>query len=343
MASDMTSGSAASFADVQTAIINFLTTHGWTDQSANAAGTRILSKNGMFLWVGNTSVSISFYPGTGRDGSGNLTGRPSNSVGSGAWDGVKMESPGSAPIVFPITYEIIWHDDPTEEVYVVISYGGDKYQHVNWGKSDIAGVGGTGMWLTGALRTDYNANGDTTYSKYFLNAYSEGSNGRGYMEVTPYSGFAGGYFYEGMQYSYMASFVNQSLEPLAGAGGLYNNWSYPQSSNIGALVQGSGCMNYHELLQLALPSSFNEAEVLLPVMTSIRRGSSLVTPVVSMRHARKMRIDNVQPGEIITYGSDQWKCYPLYAKNTAQRDGVGWATGANHSGTFGVAIRLPEA
>lgn len=340
MASDMTSGSAASFADVQTAIINFLTTHGWTDQAGNAAGTRIISKDGMFLWIGNSAINILFYPGTGVNGSNQLTGRPSNKLGSGAWDGVKMESPYAAPIVFPITYEIIWHDAPSEEVYVIISYGGDKYQHVHWGKSDIKGVGGTGMFLSGALSTDYNINGDTNYGKYFMDVYGD-ANGGAYACVTPHRGFSGGYFYEGDGYSYTASFLNHGLETINGAGGYYNQWGYPQNSYVGGLRQGSDYAT--SILSVALPSSFNEAEVLLPAMSYIKRGSELYTLGVSLRHARKMRIDNVQPGEVITYGSDQWKCYPLYAKNTAQRNGAGWVTGTNHSGTIGVAIRLPEA
>lgn len=340
MASASTSGSAASFADVQTAIINFLVTHGWTDQSANAAGTRILSKGGLFVWIGNTAVSLSFYPGTGRDGSGNLTGRPSNVLGSGNWDGVKMESPAPAPIVFPINYEIIWHDDPQEEVYVVISYGGDKYQHAHWGKTDIAGVGGTGMWMSGSVRTDVNLNGDTNYGKMFLQTQNY-DNGNSYFIVTPYSGFSGGYFSEGTGYSYMASFLNHNLETVNGAGGYWNQWGYPQTSYVGGLRQGQDAST--AIVNAALPSSFNEAEVLMPVTTYVNRSSSLITLGVSLRHCRRLRIDNVAPGQIITYGGDQWKCFPLYAKNVAQRDGVGWSTGANHSGTFGIAIRMPEA
>lgn len=336
MASDSTSGSASSFADVQTAIINFLTTHGWTDQSANAAGTRILSKGALYLWIGNGATYLVTYPGTGRDsGTGALTGRPSNTVGSGNWDGAKMESPLAAPITFPISYEIIWHDDP-EEVYVIINYGGDKYQHLNWGKSDIAGIGGTGMWMTGTYRADVDADGNSTYaSKMFINAYNESNNGRGYIFITAYSGMAGGYFYEGDGYNYQASYLNHGLDAIASQ----NNWGLANSDTPGNLKQGP--WHGSALLMLALPSSYNEAEVLIQAKTTIRRGSGLVTPGVIMRHARRLRIDNVQPGEIITYGGDQWKCYPLHAKNTAQRDGVGWLTGALHSGTLGVAIRLP--
>lgn len=340
MASASTSGSAASFADVQTAIINFLVTHGWTDQSANAAGTRILSKAGLFLWIGNNANALLVYPGTGRDGSGNLTGRPSNTVGSGSWDGAKIESPAPAPIVFPINYEIIWHDDPAEEVYVVVSYGGDKYQHLSWGKTSIAGVGGTGMWLTGSMRTDYNAVSDTNYAKMFLQVQNYDT-GNSYVISTPYSGLAGGYFFEGDGYSYMASFLNHGLETVNGAGGYWNQWGYPQNNYVGGLRQGSDYSS--AVVNAALPSGFNEAEVLMPVMTHVKRGSDLITLGVSLQHCRRLRIDNVTPGQVITYGGDQWKCFPIYAKNVAQRDGVGWATGANHSGTIGVAIRMPEA
>lgn len=191
------------------------------------------------------------------------------------------------------------------------------------------------MWITGFCRSDNNVESDPNYSKMFISSYNE-NNGRGYVEVSPYAGINGGFFYEGHDFSDMATFVNQGLE--AATSSWANGWSYPSGS-----VRGLAMRQYSELLMVALPSSLNEAEVLMPAMTSLRRSDGVVTPVVSMRHGRKLRIDNVQPGEIVTYGADQWKCYPLYAKNTAQRDGVSWPTGANHSGTFGVAIRMPEA
>lgn len=337
MASEYSSGSAASFADVATAMINFLVARGWSSQSSNVATGRILSRGDLFLWVDSFQDWLAVYPGKGRNGStGALTGRPNASATNHSNDGVMIASPVDAPIVFPINYEMIWHDDPTEEFYLIVSYGGDKYQHINFGKSNIAGIGGTGLWLTGTWRSDgqYQSPG---YSRVYIGV-DNNTQGTGQIYLTPSSGISGGFFYAGNGFRYYSDYVNHSLEPGNWAGG--NGWS--SASQPG---QVGGLMNYnrHNELLVALPSTFNEAEVLIPCTCSLFRPDGLVTPVVNMNHARKLRIDNVQPGEVVTYGADQWKVYPLYAKNTIQRDGVGWATGANHSGTLGVAIRLPEA
>ena len=93
-------------------------------------------------------------------------------------------------------------------------------------------------------------------------------------------------------------------------------------------------------LLYALPSMFNESETMLPGYACMYRTDGTQTIVAVMRHMRFLRIDNVTPGDLITYGSEQWRAYPLYAKNIAARDGVGWSVGADHSGTFGVALRF---
>ena len=63
------------------------------------------------------------------------------------------------------------------------------------------------------------------------------------------------------------------------------------------------------------------------------------TIVASLAHARYCRLDNLVAGQVITFGPEAWKVYPMHARNDQQRDGVAWGTGSQHSGTFGVAIR----
>lgn len=325
MAADYTSGSASSFSDLLTALEAFLTTvGGWAAQAGPAASgswlaQRILTKGDLvYRFVVNTAEPSFYCIGATGVGGGTTTGDSPYSV--------KLSSPNLAPIVFPITYEIFWNDTP-EEVYVVISYGGNKYQHLNFGESAEPSIGGTGAWLTASIRGDYSIHTDTNYSKVFL--ASSINAGDQYIFSTPYSGLALGYFIEGSGYSYMTSMLHCGLE---GTG-----WKYPSgSTTVSALNQP-----FNTDLLMSLPSTFNEANVLVPIHTAVVRTDGLQTIAVSLRHARYVRIDNITPGEVITYGGDQWKVFPLYAKNVVERNGVGWATGTNHSGTLGVALRYP--
>ena len=89
----------------------------------------------------------------------------------------------------------------------------------------------------------------------------------------------------------------------------------------------------------ALPNLSNQATILLPIKCVKPRTSSGKTIVASLNNARYTRIDNIVPGEIITFGADQWKIYPFLRKDATVRNGVGWSSGAPHSGTFGYAIK----
>ena len=117
MAGAYSSGSASSFSDLLTAVVNFMVTKGYAN-AAGAAGTptpsasRILSKGDIYIRLGYDAQPCLFiYGGTGISGT-NLV-NPSAQY-------CKIGSPAAAPIVFPISYEIFYNDDP-EEVYIVIN------------------------------------------------------------------------------------------------------------------------------------------------------------------------------------------------------------------------------
>mgnify|MGYP001031523792 CR=1 FL=1 len=331
MAGSYTSGSASSFSDLLTAITNLLATKGYAN-AAGAAGTplpsasRILSKGDIYIRLGyDNTPALFIYGGTGISGA-NLV-NPSTEY-------CKMASAAAAPIVFPVTYEIFYNDDP-EEVYVVISYNGDKYQHLHWGKSDVPDIGASGLWFAASYQGSQSmsgaAGGTGDQSKMYMSATRTGGTatnaGAGYVYPTPYAGISGGYFFIGDNWKCGSIYVGLEGSPA---------WRTQQNSSVVGRIRWQ--LQNGPLMQ-ALPSYFNESEVLLPIWITMERASALYTPVAVMRHARQMRIDNVSPGDIITYGTDQWKCFPLYAKNTVQRDGANWTTGAYHSGTVGVALQ----
>lgn len=319
MAADYTSGSASSFSDLQTALENFLVASGgWTA----AAGTGVNR-----IWTKGDLVVRSYYDADAFYCRG-ATGVAGTATTGDAPLAVKMGSPAGGLIAFPVDYEIFWNDTP-EEVYAVIAYGGNKYQHINFGESDIPGIGGTGQWITGTYKGDADLSSAFYSPKVFMGGYKDDSGG-GSVQVTAYAGASCGFFMHAASPAYGSSFIHTGLE---GA----DAWRDTGNEAVGTLTYARAVGD----LLMALPSQFNEAEVLLPIYSILRRTDDVWTITSAMRHARVLRIDNVTPGDIITYGGDQWKVYPWFAKNSAERNGVAWATGAPHSGTFGVAIRYP--
>lgn len=324
MAADYTSGSAASLSDLRTAIENFLTTVGGWSAVAGTGNNRLLSKGDLFVRLGYNTNQLYIFGGLGISGTALTT-----ESARGSNIGVATAN----PITFPVTYEIYWNDTP-EEVYIVINYNGDKYQHLHWGESDIPDIGGSGLWFNGSYDTNTTltgTSGTSDASRMYMSATRD-AQGRGYVYVSNYSGMGGAYFMAGEINSWLGGGIHCGLEGSAA-------WRMSRDTSVGAIRQ-----QYQSLaMMMALPSLFNEAEVLLPIYIPMRRTGSVDTIVGVLRHARMLRLDNTTPGDIITYGGDQWKCYPLYAKNTTDRNGINWTTGAQHSGTVGIALRYPGA
>lgn len=322
MAADYTNGTAASFADLRTALENFLVAFcGWS-AVAGTGNDRLLSKGGLYVRIGWAGQQFYVWGGTGISGTA-LTGQSTR--------GANLGNTTSQPWTFPVNYEIYWNDTP-EEVYLVVNYNGDKYQHLNFGKSDIPDIGGTGLWFSGSYPTTAGltgTSGSSDSAKMFMGSTRSGQ-GSGYVYTSPYSGVWGAYFAQG----------DSSWSPAGGIHcGLEGAAAWRESAGTAAGQLRGQFQSY--AMMMALPSLFNESEVLLPIYIPMQRSDNVQTIVAVMRHARMMRLDNVAVGDIITYGADQWKCYPLYAKNTVDRNGVNWNTGAYHSGTYGIALRYP--
>ena len=306
-------GSAASFADLQTAIQNACTANGWTLSSG------ILSKNGCFFQlVAGTSdgyAQLQLFGGTGQSGT-TLTGQPPSNYGA------KICSNNGNVIAFPINYEIHLFTNP-DEVYCVINYNSDFYQQLSFGKSDVPGIGGTGAWFSGAKRSDQTLTDATQGNKVFLSVSWPESVG-----TITYDGYGCGLFFDGSG-AYFCSFVHTGLDATP--------WRRGTSWEALTGYRSAGMQVSNLLMQL--PNLYNSANVLLPIKPVALRSSGGVTIIANPKNARYLRIDNVVPGEIITFGADKWKVYPFYRKDATVRNGVDWPTGATHSGTFGYAIR----
>lgn len=298
-------GSAASFAALKVAIETALVARGW------ALANGILSKGVACVQLVANVTELRLQAGTGQAGNALLEPCPHS---------VKMMSVANAPIVWPIDYALHVFDAPNE-IYLVARYNVDRHQHLNVGVSTMPQIGGSGLWCSGSFRGD--VNGNSQYCRVFL-AGSSGSD----LGAQPYDGFGLGFFFASLAGSYHASFIHCGLEgPPA--------WRTNVGGNTGDLL---GVSHKAGLLH-ALPSTFNQATVLLPIDVLLARQAQGQTIVATLAHARYCRLDHLDLTQPLIYGADRWRVYPLHAVNASQRNGAGWSVGAPHSGTFGVALR----
>lgn len=304
-------GIATSFSDLRLALINGCIANGW-------------SNVGNILWKGNCFVEltagtdyIQISGGTGQSG-GVLVEKCSQ------WARI-----GGGFITLPITYDLHIFENPNE-VYLVINYNVDCYQQLSFGSSNVAG--GNGPWFTAARCNKGWPNNDGINLSVYFYEISAGIK-------TNISTNSLGLFLRGAYYSYSDEYSSSFIYTSApGTPGWYGYGSGPTSArlqNMGSATLVAGLLN-------CSPSAYNSATPLLPIKATIDMGSNGRAVVVSLNHARFCRMDNIAPGDIISFGTERWKVYPWHRKNSNMRDGQ-W-TGSdsappNHSGTFGYAIR----
>lgn len=307
------SGSANSFADIRTALFAACVDNGWSN-----SGT-ILTKGTAALNVENNTVS------TANKGIGLLL-QGGTSVSAGALVNPSPVTPrmgppmeGTSMPTWPMEYNIFIFENP-DEVYLVARFNVDFYLWLAFGLSDISDIGGTGLWLSATAPANNNA----------------GSGGG--LVITATSGGGGGsasgapFWNSSPTISF--NHRNQDTIHLLMDG---VTWAGQPATNA---LTGLGAFNAFLTTQPLLarqPNAWNGEAILLRILGLFWRNSDKCSVVCDLKNARYVRIDNYTPGQIITLGSDQWKIFPFYRKNTTERNGSN--SGIDHTGTFGWAIR----
>lgn len=291
-------GTANDIAAVRSALVNACTLEGWAWNSS----TEMLSKGAMFLRLQVVSNDLTLLART--------------SAASGDAPGVVRMGPIGGNVVqpaltFPVAYEIFVFSD---EIFMVINYSIDCYQWCAFGRSTVAGLPGTGMWV-GATKGDGSYNGTNGVNIF---AATGGTS----FQVCPALSWATIGGDDG--YTDNNFWLHSNLDS--------QGWWLTQTLSGSVPV---GIAASAPLIGL-LPSAWNSEAVLLPIRFYKVRPSSKISLTGDVENARYTRVDNYAPGEIITLGADRWKVYPWYRKNTSGRNG---GNGITHSGTFGWAIR----
>lgn len=291
------SGTANDMSALRQALLDACVLEGW----AWDAGAEVLSKGAIFL----RAQVVSGYL--------RLTGR--TSAGAGDTPKVVQIGPFTASLhplpalTYPISYELFLF---AQEVYCVINYAVDCYQWLAFGKSTVDGLPGTGMWL-GATAAD----ALTNYPYGFVIGNVDG-------KVNSGNNLCGALFWQitgssGVYTDYVHSDIDSQ------------GWWWGQTYNADPV----GINSSAPLISL-LPNVWNSEAVLLPIRAYKVRASYKLSLTADLENARYTRIDNYAPGQIITIGTEKWKVFPWFRKDSSVRNG---GSNITHTGTFGWAIR----
>lgn len=331
-------GSANSAAELRTALINACTANGWVESSG------IISKGNAYIKLTAGAQSLIVYGGTGQSGSNITNGPviPSGGSISTVPGGTELwASAAGCPtvITFPATYHIHVQESPNE-VYCWINYSISKWAWCAFGQSPASGVPGTGVWFSGN---------------------SPGRNIVSFARIGPTAGAPGGYseclsscalFWDtavgtsniGFS-SGNASFIHHALDG--------NSWSV--SGTAAGALSGVSWAGFPSVACAVLPAAphiarspniWSAESILIPIQPHIYRPSAMVSMVGDIAHARYVRLDNYEAGQVVVLGSDAWRIYPWLERNPAARDAGGLSTApgrTTHSGTLGIAIRYDGA
>jgi len=235
-----------------------------------------------------------------------LLGRTGATAGD-APDVVRIGQIGSTPLAFPLGYEIFVFSG---EVYLVVNYSVDFYQWCAFGASTVQGLPGSGMWVGASL-------GSAAASSGVTMSYNQGGAGSASTTAALF------WSTNAIQGSNRNAWLHSDLDA--------QGWWLAQTLT-GPAVGISPCMPLIGLL----PNAWNSEAVLLPIRAWKIRLSNKLSLTADLEHARYTRVDNYTPGQIVTLGSERWKLFPWYRKDSTNRNA---GSLVNHTGTFGWAIR----
>ena len=304
------SGQASSYQELLNVLVAACQDQGWIWSAP------VLSNNGCYLKVevanvgaySNSQQVIRLVAGNGATGA---TLQDTAQVGHALGTTIQNTNYG---ISFPVEYALHIHAQPNE-VYLIVKYNINYFQ-----------------WL---------AFGNSTSADNSLRNWAGGSFG------VPVSG---GYEYPHTRWPFVVIF------PTGGGGGNQDGpcaapfWntdfpSYLTPKNYTSTIHnGSEWIHTATAVKSLAPlidrniSSFFQEAALLPILPTYTVASNKTIVIAQIAHARYLRIDNYEPGQILTLGNERWKIYPFYKKDSTNRNGGNYY-GGDDTGTFGWAIR----
>ncbi|MFI8609524.1 hypothetical protein ACIGFL_14560 [Pseudomonas sp. NPDC077649] len=294
------SGSANSLADILSALQAACIAHGWSV----VGGGNVLQKGSAYVAVTVSGNSLFVRGGTGVSGT-TVSGASPYSVRLG-------ELNSSVALAWPSSYEIFLFEEP-DEVFLVVNSNVDRYYWLAFGISAISGVPGTGLWF-GATSSD------STAGSIWISA-----TGGGTAEGGPFPTSAA--LFWTTVYAQNA-YIHHDFDGLG--------WGPGKPQNLLTTIGAPNAVTCAAPHIERTPASWNGESMLIPIQVFVCRASSKRSLACDLLNARYVRLNNYDPGQILTLGPDRWKILPWYKKNGAVPNG---GNGISHTGTFGWAVR----
>lgn len=274
-------GVCSSYAEIVATLVNVVKNAGigW-EELTDTGGYSVLHKESLYVQVRTIYNGAGVLGRTSRD-----SGAPINLVGVSdfyATSGAKL-----GPIQFPVNYFCFTFTNP-DEVYFIIK-DRDRYQFIAFGQSNVTFTTGTGLWVAGTT-------GLTSTLPY-------------YIDLADYASYRPHF----STYGYVSSSSDTCAAPF---------WSYTYStssaynynnawlnSDSGWVINSSGARPVG-LLLASQPNEFNNQALLLPITYNGGRDATLT-------NARYIRINYIDPEDILYHGAEQWMVFPFFRKINA--------------------------
>lgn len=217
---------------------------------------------------------------------------------------------------WPATYHFFAHTGP-DTVVCVVQYNTNYFEWLAFGDAIKHGDYTGGNWF-GAVRENFNYGVYLKPTESVINSSGGRSSGALFWNVT-------------ISGTYRSCFLHAEID----------GYTWP-GDNGGTSTPWPSFPQYADPLHQRTPNAWNSQPVLLPFWLFLKRPDTFVSLIAELGHIRALRVDNHNPGDLITLGSDQWMVFPWFLKNSAQRDGPSssmTSSDLGHTGTFGWAIR----
>ena len=297
-------GSVADATALRDAITTFAAGAGWNWDSTN----EVLSLGNVVCKLTlPTTVELRIQGGTSIDVNGALV-----NPAAGACHIMNLGT--TKPITWPVTYHIFINTAP-DDIVCLINFDTVFWEWLGLGQCDNLGVPGTAAWFGGSISD----NMDISNACIVI---SENSQSYGYGRKGPCAPFwsTGGNNDYGMESN---SYLHCNID---GSDGVTYAWACDKTA-----LQGSFAWGVIPLLSRQ-PNAWNSETILLPARIVVPRPAGLYSYAAEMPHARILRVNNYNGGDLVTLGPDTWFIVPFFRTNTSGQT-------CADTGTFGWAIR----
>lgn len=299
-------GTSTGPADLISKLATFAAANGWTIGAATSGSVFINSSRGLYFGVSTGASTVSLKGATGHNA-------------SLAWD-LQPGYPTEANSLTTVNdcagpLKLYYFFGTEQYLHVVVETVTNKFKHFAIGQLEKnstytggAYVDGSSHNMTGDAGTNFP---DAPSHRYLFDAVGTGATGGSGRIRVDIDGKTNNW----MNYGSSGAFATES--------NMIKGVTRSQNSFLAA---------FHA----AGPNDFNQRTVLTPILVAAARGSSLFSLIGAPKDLRLVNMRNLNPGQIMTIGSDEWYVFPHIQKSLVFNSNGSFVPS---SGTYGYAYK----